>query len=140
MRKLLLIFLFSIICFLSKSQTDYYFTSTEYSTWKVSGEAQCGIGNAYCYVSRSFGVNAYGNYTYYIYFASNSYHINCQYTRTYIPDIYIYYFQNGRYNLPINFFPFWITIGDTDLIYTLFHPNPHLALKVSVGKMEPTNY
>jgi len=141
MKKLFFTFLFLINFLISVAQTNYYFNTKEYGTWKVSGQAICGLGNAYCTVIKSETTNEYGNYIYQVYFSTNSYFNNCQVSRTYIPYIYVYYVDNlGKYVLPLNYFPFWITVGQTTLVYTLFHPNPYLKLWISVGQMEPTNY
>lgn len=142
MKKFILTFLFFFVCLTSLCQVNYNFTSKEYNTWKVSGNPVCGIGNAYCTVVRSNHPNIYGNYIYEIYFSTNSYFLNCQVSRTYIPNIYVYYYDDklNKYLLPLNFYPFWMTVGGTSLVYTLYHPNPYLKLTISVGKMEPTNY
>jgi len=142
MRKFLLniVFLFSFLT--SLCQTNYTFNSSEYGVWKVSGQAICGVGNAYCTVYRSGTPNSYGNYVYTIYFSTNSYFNNCEVSRTYIPDIYVYYYDKytKKYYYPSNYYPFWITVGQTSLAYTLYHNDPYLKLWIKVGKMEPTNY
>lgn len=142
MRKYLLVLMFLFGFLTSFCQTNYYFTCKEYNIWKVSGNAVCGLGNAYCTVVRSETANVYGNYIYQVYFSTNSYFYNCQISKTYIPDIYISYYDDkiGKYMLPMNYYSFWITVGQTSLVYTLYHPNPYLKLWISVGSMEPTNY
>ena len=135
----ILFFLFSLLGF---SQTNFYFSPSQYNTWQVSDDAQCGVGNIYCIVVKSYYRNSYGNYEYYIYFASNSYFYNCSFVRTYVPDININYLdgRSGKYQQPLNFFPFWVTIGETSLVYTLYHPSPNLSFLIRVGKLEPTIY
>lgn len=142
MKKLFLIFIFLFTLTKSFGQTSFYFNQKQYESWQVSNQAQCGLGSIFCTVYRSQTVNEYGNYIYYVYFASNSYFYNCQFARTYVPNINVYYLDNktNKYLLPLNYYPFWITVGPTSLVYTLYHPDPYLRLWINVGIMEPTNY
>jgi hypothetical protein len=142
MRKFLLTFIFLLTFLVSFSQSMFTFNSSNYNRFSVSGEGMCGVGNAYCLVNRSPGPNQYGNYTYSIYFATNSYLANCNPSKTYIPNIEIIYYDDasGKYLYPVNFYTFWVSVGQTSLVYTLYHPNPYLTIKVRTGKMEPTTY
>ena len=110
------------------------------SSSTVSGQALCGTGNAYCMVTRSQYQNQFGNYTYQIYFATNSYFGNCNPTRTYIPNIEIMYLEGSKWCYPQNYYKFWVTVGQTQLVYTLYHPYPNLQIKIRTGFMEPTIY
>jgi hypothetical protein len=138
MKRLLLI-LFLLISTIVLSQSEFNFNGTNYSSFQLSGQAFCGYGNVYCTVTRSTTTNQYGNYCYQIYFASNSYFSNCSVARTYIPNIEVIYWDNGWY-YPMNFYKFWLTVGQTSLAYTLFHPNPALQIKIRTGLLEPTIY
>jgi len=142
MRKFLFILSFLFMSVISKSQTEFNFDPSNYGDFKVSGQAQCGYGNAYCMVQRSVTPNIYNNYIYTIYFSTNSYLGNCTPVRTYIQDIQIYYYDevSGRYLLPMNYNIFWVTVGQTSLAYTLFHPSQFLKIKVRTGIMQPTIY
>ncbi len=134
--------LFLFLIKITYSQAIYDFNIYDYGKFKVSGQAYCGIGNAYCTVTRSQYTNQFGNYVYQIYFATNSYLGDCSQSRTYIPDIEVMYCdnQNGRYYYPNNFYKFWVTVGQTNLIYTLYHPYPNLLIKIRTGYMQPTIY
>jgi hypothetical protein len=138
--KKFLILLFTVISIISKAQSSFDFTSYEYNKFKVSGQALCGSGNAYCMVTRSQYQNQFGNYTYQIYFATNSYFGNCSPSRTYIPNIEIMYLEGNRWYYPQNYYKFWVTVGQTQLVYTLYHPYPNLQIKIRTGFMEPTIY
>jgi hypothetical protein len=138
MKRLLLI-LFLLISNISLSQSEYNFNGTNYGSFQLSGTAYCGFGNAYCTVTRSVSPNQYGNYIYQIYFASNSYFIDCNVARTYISNIEVIYWDNAWY-YPTNFYKFWVTVGPTSLAYTLYHPNPALQIKIRTGLMQPTIY
>jgi hypothetical protein len=140
MKKFIFLLFFSFLTFFVKSQTEFNFNSTNYSQFQVSGTAQCGIGNVYCIITRSAEVNGYGNYCYQIYFATNSYFYNCSPARTYIPNIEVIYLEGLIWYYPLNYSKFWMTVGQTSLAYTLFHPNPYLNIKIRTGLVEPTIY
>jgi hypothetical protein len=135
-----LILLFVFISVISNAQSSFDFSGYEYNKFKVSGQALCGAGNAYCMVTRSQYQNQFGNYTYQIYFATNSYFGNCNPTRTYIPNIEIMYLEGSKWCYPQNYYKFWVTVGQTQLVYTLYHPYPNLQIKIRTGFMEPTIY
>lgn len=135
-----LILLFVFISVISNAQSSFDFSGYEYNKFKVSGQALCGTGNAYCMVTRSQYQNQFGNYTYQIYFATNSYFGNCNPTRTYIPNIEIMYLEGSKWCYPQNYYKFWVTVGQTQLVYTLYHPYPNLQIKIRTGFMEPTIY
>jgi|ERR1035437_379661 hypothetical protein len=139
MKKILFIFLI-LLSMSVKSQTSFDF-SNGYS-WKLSGVAYCGVGNAYCLVTRSAEVSTYGTYSYNIYFSSNSFLANCVASNTYIPNIIVVYYDiNAQAWLyPINYNKFWITANKMTLAYTLFHSDPNLKIKINVGTMTPTIY
>ena len=120
-----LILLFVFISVISNAQSSFDFSGYEYNKFKVSGQALCGDGNAYCMVTRSQYQNQFGNYTYQIYFATNSYFGNCNPTRTYIPNIEIMYLEGSKWCYPQNYYKFWVTVGQTQLVYTLYHPYPN---------------
>jgi|LakMenEpi03Aug12_release.lakeMendotaPanAssembly.Ray.scaffolds.fasta_scaffold276170_3 hypothetical protein len=138
--KKFLILLFVFISIISNAQSSFDFSGYEYNKFKVSGQALCGAGNAYCMVTRSQYQNQFGNYTYQIYFATNSYFGNCNPTRTYIPNIEIMYLEGSKWCYPQNYYKFWVTVGQTQLVYTLYHPYPNLQIKIRTGFMEPTIY
>ena len=138
--KKFLILLFVFISIISNAQSSFDFSSYGYNKFKVSGQALCGAGNAYCMVTRSQYQNQFGNYTYQIYFATNSYFGNCNPTRTYIPNIEIMYLEGSKWCYPQNYYKFWVTVGQTQLVYTLYHPYPNLQIKIRTGFMEPTIY
>lgn len=138
MKKLLLI-LFLLISSIGLSQSEFNFNGSNYGAFQLSGQAFCGFGNGYCTVTRSLTPNQYGNYIYQVYFATNSYFLDCSAARTYIPNIEVMYFD-GVWYYPSNFFKFWLTVGPTSLAYTLFHPNPALQIKIRTGLMQPTIY
>jgi hypothetical protein len=138
--KKFLILLFVFISVISNAQSSFDFSGYEYNKFKVSGQALCGAGNAYCMVTRSQYQNQFGNYTYQIYFATNSYFGNCNPTRTYIPNIEIMYLEGSKWCYPQNYYKFWVTVGQTQLVYTLYHPYPNLQIKIRTGFMEPTIY
>lgn len=140
MKSFFISIIFVLFGFLSFSQTQFVFAPSEFGNFKVSTQAQCGLGSVYCMVVRSGTPNAYGNYVYQVYFSSNSYLPNCQAARTYVPDIVISVFDGKTWVMPYNFFSFWVTVGPTALAYTLFHPNPYLQVKVSTGPIQPTIY
>lgn len=140
MNKVILILLFFFLNFVSNAQTEFNFNSYNYGQFQVSGSAQCGIGNVYAIITKSSTTNAYGNYCYQLYFATNSYFYNCQVSRTYIPDIEILYLDGKSWYYPLKYQKFWVTVGQTSLVYTLFHPNPYLQIKIKTGLVEPTIY
>lgn len=131
-----------LITVISVGQTTLNFTPFEYTVFKSTGEPQCGVGNVFCTIYRSNSQNTYKNYTYTIYLSSNSYFTNCNPTRTYVSSIEIFYLEPGlnKYVLPRNFFPFWVTVGETSVVYTFFHPNPNLYFHIKMGNIEPTIY
>lgn len=138
----ILIYLTLLISNLNISQTDFDFNPYEYGKFKISGQAYCGVGNAYCCITRSQYPNQFGNFIYQIYLTTNSYMIDCSPCKTYIPNIEVMYCDNqkGIYYYPKNFYKFWVTVGQTNLVYTLYHPNPNLFLKIRTGYMQPTIY
>ena len=140
MKKLIFILILSILSIVSCAQTTFDFNVYEYNRFKVSGQALCGQGNAYCTVTRSQYQNQFGNYTYQIYFATNSYFGDCNPSRTYIPNIEIMYLEYNKWYYPQNYYKFWMTFGRTSLAYTLYHPYPNLQIKIRTGFMEPTIY
>lgn len=140
MKNIILTFVFLISSLVAFSQSTFIIAPNEYGSFKVSSQAQCGLGSVYCMVTRSNTTNEYGNYIYQVWFATNSYFPNCQASRTYIPDISIWYFDGKYWNMPYNYFSFWMTVGQTSLGYTLFHPNPYLQIKISTGVLQPTAY
>ena len=137
--KKFLIVIFVVISSILHSQSVFDFSPVEYGSFKMSGQAICGLGNAFCTVTRSDMPNQFGNYTFWVYFSTNSYFGDCSKARTYITNIEVMYWQDGRYYYPANFYKFWITVGQTTLSYTLFHPNPNLQIKIRTGLMEPTS-
>lgn len=140
MKKFLFLILLTISHLISSAQSQFYFAPNEYGTFKVSSQAQCGLGSVYCMVVRSASANEYGNYVYQIYFATNSYFPNCGVARTYIPDISIRYLEGKNWLLPYNFHNFWLIVGQTSLGYTLFHPSPYVKFYITTGPLQPTNY
>lgn len=136
----ILIILFLMFCPPAVSQTEFVFTPNQFGSFKASSQAQCGMGSVYCMVLRSPTKNEYGNYIYQIYFATNSYFPNCQPARTYVSDIRIWCFDGKSWIHPYNYFSFWITVGQTQLAYAIYHPNPMLPIRVSTGILQPTNY
>lgn len=139
MKKIIITFLFILSSLVSLSQTQFIFTPSEFRKFKVSSNAKCGQGSVYCMVTRSNMLNEYGNFVYQIYFSTNSYLPNCKPVSTYISDIEIYVF-NGKWIKPNNYFKFWMIVGNTQLAYTLYHPNPLLPVRVSTGVLKPTTY
>lgn len=145
MRKLFLILLFllsSIFINNIKAQAVYDFSYEYGYTWKLSGKAYCGVGEAYCMVTRSQYVNENGSYVYQVYFSSNSFFTNCSPAHTYIPDIEVMYYDENEQNwfYPLNYYKFWINADQKTLGYILYHPNPLLKIKIRVGHMMPTVY
>jgi hypothetical protein len=140
MNKIKFLIILLLIPFLSIAQSTFDFLPYEYGQFKTSGQALCGLGNAHSLVTRSDAPNQFGNYVYQIYFATNSYFPNCVISRTYIPDIHILYSENDKYFYPINYNPFWVTVGETALVYTLFHNSPKIKIKIVTGHMTPTNF
>lgn len=143
MYKRILILFLVLLSFISYSQTVYTFGPADYNhVWKVSGQANYGIGNAFCLVTRSENTNEYGNYLYSIFFSTNSYLSNGSNCRTYIQDIDITYYnpELRRYLYPANYYRFWITVGQPTLVYTIYHYSNSLYIRVSTGEMQPTTY
>ncbi len=138
--KKLLILLFTVFTLFSFSQTDFNFSALNYNQFLLSNQAYCGQGSLYCITTRSSYVNSYGNYCYQVYFATNSYFIDCNQSRTYVPNIEVMYYENKSWWYPISFQKFWVTVGPTSLVYTLYHPNPNLLIKIKTGFLEPTIY
>jgi len=64
MKKFFIVLLFTFISIISNAQSLFDFNYYEYNRFKVSGQALCGTGNAYCMVTRSQYQNQFGNYTY----------------------------------------------------------------------------
>jgi len=140
MRKFILIILFAISSIVSNSQTEFNFNSTNYGQFLLSSDAKCGVGNIYAIVMRSPAPNAYGYYCYQIYFASNSYFYDCNFARSYVPNIEVMYLEGKIWYYPQGFMTYWATIGQTTLVYTLYHPYSNLLLKIKTGRVEPTIY
>jgi hypothetical protein len=142
MKKKFLFLFFLLYTFVSVSQTIFNFSPYDYTIFKSSGNAQCGVGNTYCTIYRSNTPNNFNNYVYSVYLASNSYLIDCSPSKTYVSSVEIYYFDKtvNKYITPRNFYPFWVIIGETTVVYTFFHPNPNLIFHIKLGNMEPTIY
>lgn len=140
MRNSIFLIFFLLMSIVGFCQSEFNFNASNYGAFQVSRDAKCGIGNVYCIVTRSPYTNAYGNYVYQVYFATNSYFYNCNPARTYIPDIEILYFEGKNWWYPGGFTKFWMTVGQTTLAYTLFHPSPYLQIKIKTGFLEPTIY
>lgn len=140
MKKFIFLIFFTFITLFSNSQTEFNFSSFNYGQFLLSNQAYCGRGALYCVVNRSQYVNGYGYYCYQIYFATNSYFMDCSQSRTYVPNIEVMYFENANWYYPSNFQKFWVTVGPTSLVYTLYHPFPNLNIKIRTGLVEPTIY
>lgn len=140
MKKIFFLLFFALLTFIVESQTQFDFNSTNYGQFILSGDAKCGEGNIYAIVMRSVSPNVYGYYCYQIYFASNSYFWDCNFARSYIPNIEVMYLEGKNWYYPQGFLPYWATIGPTTLVYTLYHPYSNLLLKIRTGKVEPTIY
>lgn len=140
MKKLIIILSFLFNFLISKSQTEFNFNQYNYGQFQLSDDARCGVGNLYALVMRSAVPNAYGNYCYQIYFCSNSYFYNCTYARSYAPNIEVMYLEGKNWYYPQSFSKFWVTVGQTTLVYTLFHPYSNLQIKIKTGLVEPTIY
>lgn len=140
MRKFIFLLIFILSVLFSKSQTEFNFSPFNYGQFLLSNQAYCGKGGLYCLVTRSNYVNGYGYYCYQIYFATNSYFIDCTQSKTYVSNIEIMYFEGKNWYYPSNFQRFWVTVGPTSLIYTLYHPFPNLNIKIRTGSIEPTIY
>lgn len=140
MKRLFIILFFLLTNFSSNAQTEFNFYPQNYGSFILSNDAICGKGSLYCIITRTPYQNGFGNYCYQIYFASNSYLLNCTASRTYVPNIEVMYLEGKYWYYPLNFQKFWVTVGQTSLVYTLFHPNPDLYIKIKTGFIEPTIY
>lgn len=140
MKNLLFLLFFTFFTFATKSQTQFDFNFTNYGNFLLSGNAKCGSGNLYAIVTRSEQPNIYGYYCFQVYFASNSYFFDCNFARSYVPNIEVMYLEGKLWYYPQNFMQFWATIGQTTIVYTLYHPNPNLQIRIRTGRVEPTIY
>lgn len=139
MKKLFFI-IFFCLNIISFSQTEFNFSPVNYGQFQLSNQALCGRGSLYCLVTKSPYPNGFGNYCYEIYFSSNSHFSDCNVSRTYVPNIEVMYIEGRYWYYPLNYRKFWVTVGSTSLVYTLFHPSPNLILKIRTGFVEPTIY
>ena len=114
---------------------------TEYN-WKVSGDAFCGVGEVWCGMFRSKYKNSLGYYEYSLWFQSNSYFTNCNWSRTYMEDIDVYYYNPTyrKWYKPKNYQSMSWTVGAQTLYYTFYDIQPDVQFKVQIDKMEPTIY
>jgi hypothetical protein len=140
MKKLLIFLFFTLFFLTTKSQTEFNFSSSNYGQFQLSSQAFCGKGSLYCVITKSLYPNGFGNYCYQVYFATNSYFSDCNVSRTYVPNIEVMYVEGKYWYYPVNFQKFWVTVGPTSCVYTLFHPNPNLIIKIKTGFVEPTIY
>lgn len=140
MKKFIFLLFFTFLALFSKAQTDFNFSPMNYGQFLFSNQAYCGKGSLYCIVTKSPSVNGYGYYCYQIYFATNSYFADCNSARTYVPNIEVMYLEGKYWYYPLNFQKFWVTCGPTTLVYTLFHSNPNLFIRIKTGPVEPTIY
>ena len=142
MRKLLATLLLSISLLASVAGGSFYFpNSANGYKWTVSREAQCGVGSVWMKVTRSDYTNNYGNYSYTVWMATNSYDYDyCQKANTYVDDIKISYFDEARggYYYAANFYPFYMTVGTTRSVYTFYSADPTEEFQISVGKIIPS--
>ena len=141
MKKLLIILLIVFASFFQEvnaQDVTFYHNYSNYG-WQVSDDAYCGVGEVYCGVFRSQYKNSHGYYEYYIWFQSNSYWPNCNYTRSYLKNINIEYYNSGYISVPNWTVSTW-TVGNQTLFYTLFDVRPNVKFRITVEKIEPTEY
>lgn len=121
-------------------QINYDFTSADWGKFKTFGNAACGVGSVHVYVQRSPTTNGFGYYAYEIYFSTNSFLPDCRPSNTYVSEIEIMSWDAGtkRYYYPLGYYKFWVIVGQTQLIYTVYHQNPNLIIKLKTGKIQPS--
>ena len=119
---------------------NFEFTPSELNVWKTTSIAQCGLGSIHVLVQRSMYPDIYGFYVYDIYFATNSYFPNCLPSNSYVSNIEVLYSDLAlrKFYYPLNFYQFWVIIGQTQLVYKLYHQNPYLIIKVKADKIQPS--
>lgn len=132
-----------VLIFLSLNvwgQINYDFTPQDWGKFKTFGNSACGVGSIHVWIGRSPMPNQLGYYAYEIYFATNSYLPDCRPSNSYVPNIEIMSWDAGtkRYYYPLGYFKFWVVVGQTQLVYTIYHQNPNLIIKIKTGKIQPS--
>ena len=132
-----------VLIFLSLNvlgQINCDFTPQDWGKFKTFGSSACGVGSIHVWIGRSPMPNQLGYYAYEIYFATNSYFPDCRPCNSYVPEIEImsWDIQTKRYYYPLGYFKFWVIVGQTRLVYTIYHQNPNLIIKIKTGKIQPS--
>jgi hypothetical protein len=139
MKKIFLI-LFILISGLCKSQINADFWPGHFGKFRTFFQPACGVGSLHILVQRSQLPNQLGYYAYEIYFATNSYLPDCRPSNTYVSDIELMSadIKTKTFYYPMNYYKFWVIIGQTNLVYTIYHTNPNLIIKVKTGYIKPS--
>lgn len=134
MKKSLLTF-FIFLSTLISGQILADFSPKDWNKFQTYGSPGCGVGSLHILVQRSQWSNQLGYYAYEIYFSTNSFLPNCRPSNTYVPDIEISSadMKTKKFVYPIGYYKFWVIVGQTQLVYTLYHQNPFLIIRVKTG-------
>lgn len=97
-KKILFTILIIIAPIFSSAQSGYqYVDASNCYQWIKLSNSQCGKASFYIYVDKVYN-NGSRLYYYNIYLWSDSYYNNCNTSSTYISNINVYAFNNGKYS------------------------------------------
>ena len=136
MKKFILTISLLICSLFAFNQVELVFPSQSGGyNWQQVGVNCSGCSSFFVGINKTQYPNEYGNYSYSVYFQTNSFDSYGNPRMTYITDIYFYYYdQYGRWFTLDSNTPYWVLCANESYLgYSFFSPNPNLYVKIRIG-------